>query len=88
MANSISKWLTGGHHYVEWTNEFNYHVERWTDDDLHIEQVVAICAESDMARAVFDVAVKAYPKKRWLLRIRTMIIKRYVPHGMNYPDQN
>jgi hypothetical protein len=55
----------------------NFHVERWTPDEQHIAQTIAVCAREVHARLIFDDEVRREPNGHFRLRSRTRIIARH-----------
>lgn len=79
LADAIDEEQTAGMAKPDWSAEFPYHVERWTDDDQHIDQVVAMCAGIDVGKAAFEAAIAKEPGKHWTLRNRIRVIRRHTP---------
>ena len=62
-----------------WLHGFNYNVEEWDADGRHYE-TIAICRILAVARAAFNVAVEENPTGRFMIRMRTRVVKRH-PEG-------
>ena len=53
-----------------------FEVERWTADEMHVEQVLARANQVYLARAAYEAAVEHYPKARLMLRHGIMVIDK------------
>ena len=53
-----------------------FEVERWTADDMHVEQVLARANQVYLAKAAYEAAVEHYPKARLMLRHGIMVIDK------------
>lgn len=56
-----------------------FRVEMWDRTDQHIRWVVSASSSVTMAHAAFDVAVANYPDQRFVLRNRTLVIRKHGP---------
>ena len=53
-----------------------FEVERWTADDMHVEQVLARANQVYLAKAAYEAAVVHYPKALLMLRHGIMVIDK------------
>jgi len=61
-----------------WPHGFNYNVEEWFESDRY--ETLAICRTLTLARAAFKAAIAEKPDSRFMIRIRTRLVKRH-PEG-------
>jgi hypothetical protein len=66
---------------------FPFAVEQWSLDDLHIEEVMARCRNSSVARAAFKAAIEQRPKSLLYLRNGTHVLEKYEPPQSNLIPQ-
>jgi hypothetical protein len=58
---------------------FPFAIEQWSEDDAHLEEVMAKCRNSSVARAAFKAAVEQRPKSRIYLRNGVHVLEKYEP---------
>jgi hypothetical protein len=69
-----------GHaHLANAQSDFHFAVEQWTQDDLHVEEVMAKCRSVLVANAAFEAAVKQRPRSLIYLRNGTRVLARHEP---------
>jgi len=51
-----------------------YMVEQWDDIDSHVEELIALAGDFNVARAAFDEAVKRRPRRIVTLRQKTRLL--------------
>jgi hypothetical protein len=54
-----------------------YKVERWTDDDQHVDQLLYAGNRLETARAKFDAVVKHRPGGRYTIRQRIRVLAKW-----------
>jgi hypothetical protein len=68
-------------HKANSAERFSFTVEQWDKDDVRIEEVMAQCRNSDIARAAYEVAVRLRPKSRLCLRNGAHVLEQHVPEA-------
>jgi hypothetical protein len=56
-------------------SELTFHVERWSDDAVHFEDLIAAAANFSDALAAYDSAVARMPGPRILMRQGARVIR-------------
>jgi hypothetical protein len=66
-------------HQASLHDDFGFTVEQWTDDGVHIEEVMALCRNALLARAAFKAAVELRPQRVLYLRNGTRVLGKHEP---------
>ena len=54
--------------------ELSYRIEMWDDQDIRVEELMALVSDHAVARAAFEEAVKRRPGKLIILRQKSRVL--------------